>query len=51
MEVIAAPNPTRNGFEGPACERARIAPDSSINTQPVFVPPPSNPKTKRIQKV
>src|SRR4029077_14955559 len=50
IEPIAAPNPTRSGFEGPDCERVRIAPVPSINTQSVFVPPPSNPKTKLMQK-
>jgi hypothetical protein len=44
----AGSNPTRVGFEGPERVRASIWRDSSIRTQSVFVPPPSNPKTQRI---
>src|SRR5689334_14049522 len=42
--------PTLTALEGPERERARIAPDSSMRTHSVFVPPPSKPRTYLIEE-
>ncbi len=47
-EASEASTPKVVGLEAPERERARIAPDSSIRTHSVFVPPPSMPRTQRM---
>src|ERR1700756_2878039 len=47
-EASEVSTPKLVGLDDPERERARIAPDSSIKTQSVLVPPPSNPNTQRM---
>ena len=45
ISPVADSTPTREGFDGPEKQRARIFPAGSIKTHSVLVPPPSKPRT------